>query len=334
MESSSEHSSGADESSPGDGGGGRPAISGLASILGLASVTAAMTSGAAKKRKREQAGGAAPPRKRKDVEDEGAGAGGVGGAIAAAVGMEDAPGGGPPEGGGAGGGGAGCGGAAGARRAAAPPVMDPTAVFVNGIPFKCTDERALAALFYKCGRVAEARICLDAERRGRGFGFVRFESVAGAAAASSRAATTPFSLAGKELALGPCRADLVARFAGKPSAGDGLAHECVFVKHIPLRMTDSSELGRAFADAGAILESRVALGADGKSKGFGFVRFASAECAEAALARVVVIAGRSVVVEPCKQDIVDKFHEMPGATAPAFATVTSFKPRGLRKGTT
>lgn len=317
-------SNSASESSLSDGG--RPAISGLSSIFGMVAA-GSLSAGPSLKRKREQKDGprAAPARKRKDVDAVGAGAsGGAGVGAAADADGASATGDGPVAVAG--------GGASTTRSAAAPPAMDPTAVFVNKIPFNFTDEPALAALFYMCGPVAEARVCRDNEKRGRGFGFVRFATEAGAAAAFSRAETKPFTLAGKHaLALGPCRADLVARYEGKPTAGDGIAHDCVFVKHVPLRVTDSKELGHAFSTMGTVVEARVALGTDGKSKGFGFVRFSSPAEATVALSQVTVVAERPVVVEPCKQEIVDKFHEMPGAPAPAFASVTTFKPRGLRK---
>jgi hypothetical protein len=94
---------------------------------------------------------------------------------------------------------------------------DPCAVFVHGIPFSVVDGAPLAALLSLAGPIVEARIALDKEGRGRGFGYVRFATEGGAGAAMElHAAGSLPPLQGRALTLQPCHKEIVDKFHEAP----------------------------------------------------------------------------------------------------------------------
>jgi nucleolar protein 4 len=86
--------------------------------------------------------------------------------------------------------------------------------------------------------------------------------------------------------------------------GDVSKATTVFVRNLPYTCTDAG-LEEAFSEIGPVKESFIIAdkGAGGRSKGFGFVHFALAEDAAAAVAKskVLLIDGRAVTIDIAKQ---------------------------------
>ena len=101
-----------------------------------------------------------------------------------------------------------------------PVPSDASSVFVTGLPFAWREDSLLAAVFTSglpgCA-VAECRLALDGEGKGRGFGFVRFasEGMAGDAMAA-QACGRPWVGGGRELRLEVCRKELLDKFHEPP----------------------------------------------------------------------------------------------------------------------
>jgi hypothetical protein len=141
-------------------------------------------------------------------------AGGGGGDDGGAMATDDDAGHAGGSGGGSGGHGAAPPAAAAAPAPAAPaPALDPCAVFVKSIPFSLTSSEELqAALAAALPGVTLARVGVK-DGRGQGFGYARFVDEAHAAAAI---ATGSVPLGGRKVALLPCQADFVAKWAAPP----------------------------------------------------------------------------------------------------------------------
>ncbi len=108
----------------------------------------------------------------------------------------------------------------GAGGAQCPVPADATAIFVSGLPFKWTDGALLASVFTSAlpgCEVAEARVALDGEGKGRGFGYVRFATEAMATEAmGAQAGGRQWKAGGRELQLQVCKQELVDKFHQLP----------------------------------------------------------------------------------------------------------------------
>ena len=214
--------------------------------------------------------------------------------------------------------------------------IDPNAVFLLGIPWAFS-ETALSALIASYGTIVEARIARNVEGRSRGFGFVRFADAESAQAVLDAAAATPIVVSSRTLTVGPCRHDLIASYKAAPPTGGEEMPSAVFVKHLPHTIITSDDLSAFLTPFGAIQEARVACDGNGKGRGFGFVVFSNQASANASLGAVVVAEGRVLAIEPCRSDILKKFHTAPSKPPPppppprVFGSVASLKPRTVRR---
>eukprot|EP00756_Hemistasia_phaeocysticola_P020902 Hpha_TRINITY_DN15744_c4_g2::TRINITY_DN15744_c4_g2_i1::g.37208::m.37208 len=168
-------------------------------------------------------------------------------------------------------------------------------VFVGGLPQECED-KDLRIFFRVCGKVTTAEVKRDpANGRSRGFGFVVFL----AAEAAERAASIERPLImGKIVEV---QRSLARGDPGLNEAGRGPDPHCrVFVGGLPQRIGDA-ELRKQFQEQfGKVDHAEVKrdLG-NGRSRGFGFVVFADAGSAAAALSHYKLqVGGKAVEIQP------------------------------------
>ena len=147
-------------------------------------------------------------------------------------------------------------------------------LYVGDLKPEVTEAR-LFELFNQVGPVASIRICRDTvTRMSLGYGYVNFHNVTDADRAID---TMNFqNIDGK-----PCRIMWSQRDPGLRKSGVGN----VFVKNLAPSV-DNKDLYDLFSEFGNILSCKVATGEEGKSKGYGYVHFETAEAAEFAIAKL------------------------------------------------
>lgn len=143
--------------------------------------------------------------------------------------------------------------------------------------------------FRDAGTVVYCNVTREPNGRSKGWGIVEFEKPEEAITAVSMFNGTEF--AGRTLIVREDREDRDLQEPGsfRPRAprivdmskSTGMQ---VVVQNLPWSMT-SDELQEMFSSCGSIASARIVAGRDGRSKGYGTVRFESTEAAESAIAR-------------------------------------------------
>ncbi|XP_048189517.1 polyadenylate-binding protein 4-like [Perognathus longimembris pacificus] len=166
-------------------------------------------------------------------------------------------------------------------------------VFIKNLD-RSVDGKALLRCFSAFGRILSAKVAAD--RRGpKGFAFVHFQSPG--AAARAIAAMDGRVLAGRALSVRPFQPRRARDAELRRRAS---AFTAVRVRHLP-RGVDDARLAQAFrAAVGAPLSARVVTDGAGRSRGCGFVSFASHEQARRAVEAMDgrELDGRRVAVGP------------------------------------
>jgi len=146
-------------------------------------------------------------------------------------------------------------------------------IFVKNLD-KSIDNKTLYDTFSIFGNILSCKVSVNAKKEPLGYGFVHFESEEAAREAITR--VDGKVIAGKQVQ--------VAAFKSKKERGGAnqFRFTNVFVKHLPMEMDDAG-FTALFAEYGTITSCKLATDKDGKSKGFGFVNFDSAEEAAAAV---------------------------------------------------
>lgn len=158
---------------------------------------------------------------------------------------------------------------------------------MGNLPYSMTSSE-LSRVFGEAGRVASVQIVYDrVTDRSRGFGFVTMASVEDAKEAirmfdgslvGGRTVKVNFPevpRGGEREVMGPSIRDSYRGFVDSPNK--------IYAGNLPWGLT-SQGLRDAFADQPGLLSAKVIYERDsGRSRGFGFISFASAEDAESAL---------------------------------------------------
>ena len=147
-------------------------------------------------------------------------------------------------------------------------------MFVKSLSFD-VDENALAKIFGKYGNMTKCKL-VQAHGRTRGIAFVDYDNHASAAKA----------IAGENGATHMGR-EITVEFSDNKLGADGPTSavpgksNCLFVGNISFNTTEDTIRG-FFGQAGNVTQVRIAMGEDGRSRGFCNVEFETpAEAAEA-----------------------------------------------------
>jgi polyadenylate-binding protein len=149
-------------------------------------------------------------------------------------------------------------------------------IFIKNLD-KRIDTKSMYDTFSLFGTILSCKIATDEEGQSRGYGFIHFETEDAAIQAIER--VNGMLLDGKKVFVGKFQ----SRGARMRELGDsGRRFTNVFVKNFGEEL-DDDKLQEIFQKFGEITSCSVMRDNDGKSKGFGFVAFSSAEAAEAAV---------------------------------------------------
>ncbi|CAN6832092.1 unnamed protein product [Brassica oleracea] len=159
-------------------------------------------------------------------------------------------------------------------------------LFVGNLPFN-VDSAQLAQLFESAGKVEMVEVIYDkVTGRSRGFGFVTMSSVSEVEAAAQQ--FNGYELDGRQLRVNagpppPKREDSFSRGprssfgGGGGGGGGGGSGNRVYVGNLSWGVDDMA-LESLFGEQGKVVEARVIYDRDsGRSKGFGFVTYNSAQ---------------------------------------------------------
>ncbi|KAG2326570.1 hypothetical protein Bca4012_035524 [Brassica carinata] len=158
-------------------------------------------------------------------------------------------------------------------------------LFVGNLPFN-VDSAQLAQLFESAGNVEMVEVIYDkVTGRSRGFGFVTMSSVSEVEAAAQQ--FNGYELDGRQLRVNagpppPKREDSFSRgprssFGGSGYGGGAGSGNRVYVGNLSWGVDDMA-LESLFGEQGKVVEARVIYDRDsGRSKGFGFVTYNSAQ---------------------------------------------------------
>lgn len=169
-------------------------------------------------------------------------------------------------------------------------------IFVSGLPYQASEEE-IANVFSSFGNITNVKIVNDRETgRSRGFGFVKFETEEQARRAAEGGES--LSMQGRSLMVRVAepkgqKPERQERSFDRPSSQDVGDADTIFVGNLSFNTTEDS-LRDHFASCGEVLEARVPLNAEGRSRGFAFVKFASPEGVKAALNKNADLDGRTL----------------------------------------
>ena len=147
-------------------------------------------------------------------------------------------------------------------------------IFVNGLA-KSIDNKQLYDTFSMFGNILSCKVAMNAKRDSLGYGFVHYESQESAEQAIAR-------VDGKVIAGEKVRVEAF-KARKERSVGRSFNYTNVFVKNLPDEWTQT-DLEKAFSVYGQITSCVLSVDKDtGKSRGFGFINFSTAEEATAAV---------------------------------------------------
>lgn len=151
-------------------------------------------------------------------------------------------------------------------------------IFIKNLD-KTIDNKVMYDTFSTFGNILSCKVAQDEKGSSRGYGFVHFETEE--AANNAIAKVNGMLLNDKQVFVG--------RFLPRKERERVLGERAkrftnVFVKNLSDDVKDDEELKKMFSEYGTILSAKLASeeGENGKSKGFGFVAFETAEAAEKA----------------------------------------------------
>ncbi|XP_077229556.1 29 kDa ribonucleoprotein A, chloroplastic-like [Tasmannia lanceolata] len=177
-------------------------------------------------------------------------------------------------------------------------------LFVGNLPFT-VDSATLAGLFERAGNVEMVEVIYDKfTGRSRGFGFVTMSTVEEVEAAAQQ--FNGYELDGRPLRVNfgppPPKDDLSPRgFRGGGGGGGGGSFDAanrLYVGNLSWGVDDSA-LETLFSECGKVMEARVVYDREsGRSRGFGFVTYSSAEEVSSAISSLngVDLDGRAIRV--------------------------------------
>ncbi|KAL2509336.1 RNA-binding protein CP29B [Forsythia ovata] len=176
-------------------------------------------------------------------------------------------------------------------------------LFVGNLPFN-VDSAALADLFERAGNVEMVEVIYDKiTGRSRGFGFVTMSTVEDAAAAAQQ--FNGYELEGRELRVnsGPPPPKKERPSFREPRARTNLDNtNRVYVGNLSWGV-DNLALETLFSEQGKVLEAKVVYDREtGRSRGFGFVTYSSANEVNNAIESLdgADLDGRSIRVSPAE----------------------------------
>lgn len=173
---------------------------------------------------------------------------------------------------------------------AAPPVPVSSASLYVGDLDRDVTEAQLYELFSQAGPVASIRVCRDAvTRRSLGYAYVNYNSTMDETAAERALEALNYQVVnGKAMRIMWSHRDPSARRSGVGN---------IFIKNLD-ESIDNKALHDTFTAFGNILSCKIAMNADGQSRGFGFVHFETEEAANLAIEKVngMLLEGKKVFV--------------------------------------
>jgi len=137
-------------------------------------------------------------------------------------------------------------------------------VFIKNLD-KSIDNKALYDTFSAFGNILSCKVATDDSGGSKGYGFVHYETSEAATMAVTR--VNGMLLNGKKVFVG----FFVSR-KDRSSTEVGDAFTNIFIKNVPVEWSDE-ELKEYFGKCGVIKSAVAMKGADGKSRGFGFVNY-------------------------------------------------------------
>uniref|UniRef100_J3MN93 RRM domain-containing protein n=1 Tax=Oryza brachyantha TaxID=4533 RepID=J3MN93_ORYBR len=151
-------------------------------------------------------------------------------------------------------------------------------VFVGNLPFS-VDSAQLAGLFEQAGSVEMVEVVYDRQTgRSRGFGFVTMSSSEEAGAAVEQ--FNGYTFQGRPLRVNSGPPPARDEFSPRPPRGGGNNFDSsnkVYVGNLSWGV-DNSTLENLFSEQGNVLDAKVIYDREsGRSRGFGFVTYGSAE---------------------------------------------------------
>jgi len=144
-------------------------------------------------------------------------------------------------------------------------------IFVKNLS-KTIDNQQLCDTFSKFGNILSCKVSTNTRGEALGYGFVHYESQESATKAVE--AVDGKMIAGQTVSVAP--------FKSKQERGSGKQFTNLYVKNIP-EAVDDEKFAEMFAKCGDITSSKIIKDAEGKSKGFGFVNFATHDQAKGAI---------------------------------------------------
>lgn len=136
------------------------------------------------------------------------------------------------------------------------------------------DNKTLYDTFSMFGNILSCKVAINSKRESLGYGFVHYENEEAAKQAIER--VNGMVIANQKVQVTQFKS---LRERGGP---DKSRFTNVYAKNLPEEMT-KEQMDEMFGKFGKITSSFMSVGADGKSKGFGFINFDSAEEAQAAI---------------------------------------------------
>lgn len=174
-----------------------------------------------------------------------------------------------------------------------------TNVFVKNFGDEIKDDEALKDMFKEFGEIVSAKVAKEEGDRPKGFGFVAFETPE--AAEKAVEAINGKEINGRQIFVGRAQkkaerqAELKKKFEeAKAQRMNKYAGVNLYVKNLDDSI-DDEKLKREFQAFGNITSAKVMTDSNGRSKGFGFVCFSTAEEATKA---VTDMNGKIVVSKP------------------------------------
>lgn len=148
-------------------------------------------------------------------------------------------------------------------------------IFIKNLD-KGIDHKALYDTFSAFGNILSCKVVMDDGSSSKGYGFVHFETKEAAEKAISR--VNGMMLNGQKVFVGP----FVARKERVRGPDGETKFTNVYVKNLDEGVS-SDQLKQMFGEHGTITNAAIMSDENGKSKGFGFVNFETAEGAKAAV---------------------------------------------------